>query len=80
MTEENDETRMTAEALRDVYGAMETNDDAECCCVEKNDGVRRVAKRLGIMGGMGSVLRKFLGEDFSCGRSFVWQSYFHGHP
>jgi arylsulfatase A-like enzyme len=25
--EENDETRMTAEALRDVYGAMETNDD-----------------------------------------------------
>jgi len=26
---ENDEIRMTAEALRDVYGAMETNDDAE---------------------------------------------------
>ena len=23
----NDETRMTAEAWRDVYGAMETNDD-----------------------------------------------------
>jgi hypothetical protein len=26
---ENDEIRMTAEALRDVYGAMETNDDPE---------------------------------------------------
>jgi len=25
----NDETRMTAEALRDVYGARETKDDSE---------------------------------------------------
>jgi len=29
VTGEKDEIRMSAEALRDVYGAMETNDDSD---------------------------------------------------
>jgi hypothetical protein len=64
MTRENDETRMTFEALREVHGAKGTNDDSESAHIENGrDGSDGFGGR-GLGGSLNSPARLEASRQF----------------